>query len=137
MIGIIIDILDVASALFGMRKDLAEADKQKQEEMATYFKAVSECLAATYDKLLEDEVPHGRCAELLQYARSLPRVVEGYVDRDKAEELSEMLARSHEVEGLWEQFNTDPEKKNELPSIAAASGMFLALSNTIRAGQKP
>lgn len=137
MIGIIKDIIDVAKALFGVKESLAKADKQKRDEMADYFQAVSVCLAATYEKLSEDEVPHGRCAELAQYAELLPKVLEGFIEISKAEELSNYLARSHAVEGLWEEFNANPDKKKELPTIAEASGIFLALSNTVRAGYKP
>jgi hypothetical protein len=64
-------------------------------------------------------------------------VLEGFIESSKAEELSNFLARSHAVEGLWEEFNTNPDKKKELPAIAEASGLFLALSNTVRAGHKP
>ena len=137
MIGIIKDIIDVAQALFGVKDSLANADKQKREEMADYFQALSVCLAATFEKLSEDKVPHGRCAELSEYAKTLPKVVEGFVEKSKAEELSQLLARSHAVEGLWEEFNTNPVKKKELPTIAEASGIFLALSNTVWAGHRP
>lgn len=137
MIGIIKDIIDVAKALFGVKESLSKADKQERDKMADYFQAVSVCLAATYEKLSEDEVPHGRCAELAQYAESLPKVVEGFIENSKANELSNMLARSHAVEGLWEELNVSPSKKKQLPTIAEASGIFLALSNTVRAGHKP
>ncbi len=89
---IIKDIVDVAKALFGVKESLAKADKQKREEMADYFHAVSICFAATFEKLSEDEVPHGRCAELSEYAESLPKAVEGFVEKSKAEELSNLLA---------------------------------------------
>jgi len=137
MISIIKDIIDVAKALFGLKDSMAKADKQKRDEMADYFQAVSVCLAATYEKLSEDEVPHGRCFELGQYAQSLPKVIEGFIDKDKALELSGRLERSHAVEALWGEFKANPEQKNELPSIAEASGIFLALSNSVRAGYKP
>ncbi len=137
MISIIKDIIDVSKALFGLKDSLAKANKQKRDEMADYFQAVSVCLAATYEKLSEDEVPHGRCAELGQYAVSLPKVIEGFIDEDKALELSNRLERSHEVETLLGELHANPEGKNELPSIAEASGIFLALSNSVRAGYKP
>ncbi|MCD6596569.1 MAG: hypothetical protein J7L04_02705 [Bacteroidales bacterium] len=137
MISIIKDIIDVAKALFGLKDSLAKANKQKRDEMADYFQAVSVCLKATYEKLSEDEVPHGHCAELGEYALSLPKVLDGFIEEDKALELSNRLERSHSVEGLWVEFNTNPSKKNQLQSIAEASGIFLALSNSVRAGYKP
>jgi len=137
MVGIIKDIIDVAKALFGVKENLAKANKQKRDEMADYFQAISVCLAGTYEKLSANEVPHGRCAELAAYAESMPKVIEGFVDENKAKELSDLLLRSHRVEGLWEEFNENPEKQKDLPVIAEASGIFLALSNSVRAGYKP
>ena len=134
---IIKDIIDVAKGLFGFRDSLAKAQKDKRDQMADYFHAVSVCLAATYEALISNVVPHGRCAELASYADSLPKVVKGFIEDRKAQELSDLLKRSHSVEGLWEQFNANPEKRKELPTIAEASGIFLALSNSVRAGFKP
>jgi hypothetical protein len=137
MISIIKDIIDVAKALFGLRDSLAKAEKEQRDKMAEYFHAVSVCLASTYEVLVADQVPHGRCAELAIYAESLPKVVKGFIEESKAFELSNLLQRSHRVEGLWEQFNADPEKKKDLPVIAEASGIFLALSNSVKTGYRP
>jgi hypothetical protein len=134
---IIKDIIDVAKALFGFRDSLAKAQKEKRDQMADYFHGVSVCLAATYEGLTSNVVPHGRCAELSSYADSLPEVVKGFIEESKAQELSHLLKRSYRVEGLWEEFNANPEKRKELPIIAEASGIFLALSNSVRAGFKP
>jgi hypothetical protein len=137
MISIIKDIIDVAQALFGFKGALAEADKQKRDEMADYFQAISVCLAGTFESLSQDEIPHGRCAELGAYADSLSKVLDGFVDGARADELSEMLARSHSVEELWSEFNENPDKKSQVSTIAEASGIFLALANTVRAGHTP
>ena len=137
MVNIIKDIIDVAKALFGLKESLAKANKEKREEMANYFSSISTCLAETYEKLSDNIIPHGRCAELLTYAESLHDTVGNFISDQKANELSQLLARSHSVEGLWEEFNANPEKRNELHLIAEASGIFLALSNSIHAGYKP
>ena len=104
--------------------------------MADYFQNVSVCLDATYVALTNNVVPHGRCAELSFYADSLSEVVGGFIEDSRTRELSGLLKRSYVVEGLWEQFNEDPEKREQLPKIAEASGIFLALSNSVRAGLK-
>ncbi len=135
MVKVIIkDIIDVAKALFGLRDSLAKAPKNKRDQMADYFHMVSLCLAATYEDLASNVVPKGRCAELSSYADSLPYVVEGLIEKSKAEELSYLLKKAPCLEGMWEQFNVNPEKIKELPVIAEASGIFLALSNSVRAG---
>ncbi len=77
----------------------------------------------------------GKAISLNQYLLfALPK---GFIEESKAFELSNLLQRSYMVEGLWEQFNADPEKKKDLPIIAEASGIFLALSNSVKAGYKP
>jgi hypothetical protein len=131
---IIKDIIDVAKALFDLRHSLAKAPKNRREQMADYFHTVSLCLAATYEDLASNVVPQGRCGELSSYADSLPYVVEGLIEKSKAEELSYFLKKAPCVESMWEQFNANPEKIKELPVIAEASGIFLALSNSVRAG---
>jgi hypothetical protein len=136
-IPVIKDIFDVAQTLFGLGGELVKAKTERRDKMADYFMKVSECLAATYDSLTANNIPHGRCAELAVYAELLPQVVKGLIDDSKAQELSLLLKRSHMVEGLWEALNSDPKKGNELPKIAEASGLFLALSNSLRAGFIP
>jgi len=136
-IPVIKDIFEVAQTLFGLGGQLVKAKKEKRDEMADYFTKVSECLNATYDSLTANNVPHGRCAELAAYAELLPQVVKGFIADNKAQELSLILKRSHVVEGLWEALNSDPKKGNELPKIAEASGLFMALSNSLRAGFVP
>lgn len=137
MVSIIKDIIDVAKALFGLKESMLKAEQQKRDEMADYFKAVSVCLADTYEKLSDNVVPHGRCAELYRYSEQLPDVVKKYIPDDKAQELARLLMDSHKVEGLYSVFEINPESKKELPKIAEASGIFLALSNSVRAGYKP
>ena len=135
MVKVIInEIIDVAKALFGLRDSLVKAPKDKRDQIADYFHTVSLCLAATYGDLASNVVPKGRCAELSSYADSLPYVVEGLNEKSKAEELSYLLKKAPCLEGMWEQFNVNPEKIKELPVIAEASGIFLALSNSVRAG---
>jgi hypothetical protein len=136
MISIIKDIIDVAKALFGLKESLAKAEQQKREEMAKYFNSISVCLAETYSKLSDNIIPHDRCAELLSYGNSLPDTIGEFIGKKKSEELSELLIRSHKVEGLWEEFKDHPEKRIQLPIIAEASGIFLALSNSVRVGYK-
>ena len=137
MVTIVKDILEVAKALLGMKESMQKANKQKRDEMADYFKSISVCLDETYKSLAAGAVPYGRCAELRHYGEILPEVVKNYVEDKRAWELAEMLKRSHKVEGLWEQFNIDPEKAKDLPVILESSGLFLAISNSIKAGYKP
>lgn len=135
-IVIIKNIMDVATSLFGLKDVFLKADKDRRDRIAEYFRAISECLAATYDSLASNVVPHGRCAEISSYADCLPDVVEGFIDKAKAQELSDLLKRSYNVESLWGLMNQSSGKTPEIAHIAQASGIFLALSNSVKAGLK-
>lgn len=136
-IVIIKNIMDVATCLFGLRDVFQKADKDRRDRIADYFREVSVCLAATYDSLASNRIPHGRCAELSSYADSLPGVVEGFIEETKARELSALLKQSYGVEGLWGLMNGNTANNPDIAIIAQASGIFLALSNSVRAGLKP
>lgn len=136
-IVIVQGLIDVAKSLFSLKDSFAKASQEQRDRMAEYFKAISECLAATYDSLSSDVVPHGRCGEIKGYAELLPSVVRGLIDDRRAQELSDLLKRSHEVEGLMEVVRRSPNKDAEIATIAEASGIFMALSNSVKAGLKP
>jgi len=127
MVTIIKGIIVVAKTLFGLKESLAKAKKQKRDEMADYFQNVSACLSNTYATLSDNKIPQDRCAELLSYSETLPKVVKSFIGEDKANELAQTLMDSHKVESLYAVFELNPETKKELPAIAEAAGIFLAL----------
>ncbi len=131
---IIGDIIAVARELRDLKSGFSKAKKEQRGRIADYFAAISDCLEGTYESLKVNEVPHKRCAELETLARALPATLKGTVDPDKAQELSAQLLRSHEVEGLWEEFQTNPRVREELPTIAEAAGVFSGLATSVRAG---
>ncbi|MGD8657027.1 MAG: toll/interleukin-1 receptor domain-containing protein [Desulfobacterales bacterium] len=109
-------------------------EESRRKDVSAYFKKISKCLDDVHSSLARDEVPHGSCAELEGYAELLPETVGDYLGKEKSEELSDLLKASHEVEGLWEEFNASPEKKSNLPVIKKTAGRFTALANSVEAG---
>ncbi len=116
---------------------LAAAQAQQRPGLAEYFDNIGACLHEVHRSLAADVIPHGRCSELETYADMFPQVVGNYVGKERAEELSGLLAGAYRVEGLWYDFRASPDKKQQLPSIEKLAGKFDALANAIRAGWNP
>lgn len=135
MLPIIDGIITVAKGFFSLITDFNSVKGEKREHIADYFFNISACLADAYEKLSMDEVPHGRCSEIDSYADMMPDIVKGAIkDKDKIEELQKRLQESYRVERLWYEIDKNPELRGELTYLAEASGIFLAMSNSIRAG---
>ncbi len=132
--SIIGDIISVAKEIRGYKERFTDAKQERRADIGNYFSSISACLEGTYESLKKDEIPHMRCAEMETYANLLPVTLGEDIGKDKAEELSNRLLRSHEVELLWSEFNSDPEAKKELPKIAEAAGVFAALATSVKAG---
>jgi TIR domain len=111
------------------------ADPARRREVAAYFKNIGDCLDAVYESLSRGDVPHGRCAEMADYAKRLSDVVADDIGEDEADELSQLLQAAHEVERFYE-LNSSAEKAEQLPDIAKAAGQFQGLANAVRAGYR-
>ena len=130
-------ILDVAKSLLGLSDQLRNADRQKRGDMAQLFESISDCLVAVSTEIRSGGVPHGRCAELAQYAEALPGLVEAELGQPKARELGQTLHSAYNVESVaigLQQVADDQQKDPYLAQIDEASGKFRALANLVRVG---
>ena len=137
MLDIFKIILDVSKSLLGMSDQLRAADRKRREDMSDLFQKISTCLAAVSTEIRTGGVPHGRCAELEQYALALPGLISKELGHEKAEELGETLHSAYNVESVamnLQQVHDVEEKEPYLAQIEEASGKFQALSNLIRVG---
>jgi hypothetical protein len=136
MIDIFKTILDVAKALVGVSDQLRRANRERRQDMAQLFDAISSCLAAVSTEIRAGGVPHGRCAELEQYAQALPGVVAKELGDARAQELGQTLHSAYNVESVavgLQQVTSAQEKEPYLAEIEEASGKFRALANLVRA----
>ena len=137
MLDIFKTILDVAKSLLGMSDQLRSADRERRNDMAQLFVQISECLVAVSTEIRTGGVPHGRCAELEQYAQMLPGLVAKELGNTRAQELGDTLRSAYNVEsvaiGLQEVKNSQ-EKEPYLAQMEEASGKFRALANLVRIG---
>ncbi len=126
-------ILSVANALFSFSGAFQTARREKRDRIADLFDNISKCIAEISTELKSDNVPHGKCAEMLTYANMLTEAVKDEIGKDTAEKLAQDLIDSHEVELLLGQLHDAPDRDNQLRKLDEASGVFMALANIIRA----
>lgn len=135
MLEIFKTILEVAKALLGLSDQLRTADRQRRNDMAALFEQISNCLIAVSTEIRSGGIPHGRCAELQQYAQALPVRVRKELGDARAQELGNTLQSAYNVEGVamnLQQLQDAGEKEPYLAQIEEASGKFRALANLVK-----
>ena len=132
MIG---DILEVARTLFGLGEKLAKVRTERRARIADFFDAISQTIGKVSESLKQNEVPHGKCAEMATYADLLPETVGDAIGSEKAKELSKRLKDAHEVEALLYDLHNAPDRNQRLAQLDEAVGLFRALANSIRAAR--
>lgn len=130
---IIDEILGVARELFGLRDLLSKTRADRRAKVVAFFESVSRCVADVSTSIKNDQVPHGKCAEMEIYAQELPALVEDEVGKDRARALGEKLRAAYEVERLLGELPGGPVRDQELAKLDQAAGVFQALANVVRA----
>lgn len=131
---IIDSFVNVVKAFLGYKNDLIQQDERNRKKISEYLLNISNCMAAAYQELVKDEIPHGRCAEMRDYGIMLPDTLGKVIGKEKAEKLSKMIIEAHEVERLAMEFENNLEAKKELPKLDEAAGSLRALATSIKAG---
>ena len=137
MIDMFRTILEVARSLLGMSDQLRAADRQRRGDMAHLFEQIGGCLIAVSTEIRAGGVPHGRCAELRQYATALPDLVRDELGDAQAQDLGATLLSAYDVERVameLHQVEHAAQKEPYLAEIEEASGKFRALANLVRLG---
>ena len=137
MLDIFKTILDVAKSLLGMSEQLRSANRERRSDMSHLFEQISNCLVAVSTEIRAGGVPHGRCAELEQYARELPGLVRDELGETRAQELGDTLLSAYNVQSVaidLQQVEDAQQKESFLAEIEEASGKFRALANLVRLG---
>lgn len=129
MFDIISLILSVSVAIFDFASHVGMKSEEKKKQVADFLQAISDTLMTVADKLSVDEVPHGACLNIRDYALELPRILDGLMEADKAQELSDMLLQAHNVEMLIIETRED---KSSIERIRFASWRFNAAALIIR-----
>jgi hypothetical protein len=120
-------ILGAVKTLCGLRESLAAGTAQRRAAMAQKFLRVADCLDATASELRAGRYPHGRCAEMLEYAVALPPLVRDEIGAGKSQEVGDVLLGAHEVESLHNRIHA-PEAAADLARLDEAAGLLRALA---------
>ena len=125
-------LLSVSVAVFDFASHVGVKSEEKKKQVADFLQAISDTLMIVADKLAIDEVPHGACMNMRDYALALPQILDGLMEADKAQELSDMLLHAHNVEMLIIETRED---KSSLERIRFASWRFNAAALILRMKQ--
>ena len=126
-------IINVAKTLFTFGDAFGNARRDKRDRIAQLFSDISNCLAGTSTELKKDQIPHGKCAEMLTYANTLEDLIKDEIGKTKAKEMADNLRSAHAVEDLLSDIKHSPDREEQLAKLDQAAGIFLALSNITRA----
>jgi hypothetical protein len=118
MIEIISVIVSLSTAIYSFVNNNKLSNEDKRNKIANFLTSISETLELVADKLAIDEIPHGACDAIKQYASAFPEIVSGYIDDDKACEYANMLLVANNVEMLIIETRTD-KKSIEILRLAA------------------
>jgi hypothetical protein len=124
-------ILEAVKTLLGLRSDLAKAKIERRGRIGDLFSQISDCLEGTAKEIRAGTYPHGRCAEMGQYAKELPDAIGDELGKGKATTIAATLAEAHEVERLFSNPMT-PEGIAEISKLDEAAGILRAISNVVR-----
>lgn len=128
-------ILNVAKSLLDAAEFFRASSRQRREDMAVLFEEISACLTDVATEIRLGGVPHGRCAEMQQYARDLPDKTRKELGDDRAEELGGTLADAYNVEQVameLQRVEDAADKEPYLATIEEAAGKFRALANLVK-----
>ena len=138
------EILSVAQRLWVLKDNFSQVDKERKEELANYFEAISNCLGETATELRAGNLPHGNCGKMLEHAKIFAKKLEGIIEPEMAGEFSRKLVGAYRTEhaldgyepfmanSLLREIQKPIQVYNPFKLMEQASGNFLALSNFIR-----
>jgi hypothetical protein len=125
---------DLAKSLFELSAKFREQDAKRRDEVSRYFGEIADCLGRTHTKLAQGTYPHGECAALGMHADHLEQVIGDYVGHAESRAFAEQLKAVHRVEIMFGEIQQDTGLRDrELPKLAAAAGVFQALSKIVAA----
>ena len=125
-------ILSVATKLSGLKDSLAKARRDRRDRIAMYLEELSDTVYAVAASLRADQVPHGKCQEMMLYADTLQTTIGDEIG-ETAAELADKLRRAHEVEMLLSELGTGEERERQLADLERAAALFKSTSVSVKA----
>ncbi len=125
-------LLEVGKFLFGISAQLKTAGRERRAAMATLFEQISGCLEGIASELRTGGQSHGKCGELLIYARAVPDAIRQEIGDAKANELGDLLLAAQTFRMAVVNVHDAGDRESYLQVIDETSGKFRALANLAR-----
>jgi len=111
-------IVSVASGLLAVVQSTKDIGGIKRNKVSFFLEEIALTLDEVVTKFKQNEVPHGACEKMKQYALNLPSVLDGMMEVDKLIDYSNRLYYAHELELLYKDVMQDKQKLVELETAA-------------------
>lgn len=127
-------LLKLGQAVFGLRKDLQQADIAQRGRAADFLSAIAEAIELTGAQLREGRYPAGSCQQLLIFSEEFPNVMGAIIGAAKAEAFASQLKEVHKIEQLYGELQGLPESESELRlrKLDETAGLFRATAACLK-----
>jgi hypothetical protein len=127
-------LLKLGQAIFGLRKDLQQADIAKRGRAADFLSAIAEAIELTGAQLRGGRYPAGSCQQLLVFSSEFPTVMGAIIGAEKAEAFATQLKEVHRIEQLYGELQGLPESERELRlrKLDETAGLFRATAACLK-----
>jgi hypothetical protein len=127
-------LLKLGQAIFGLRKDLQQADTAKRGRAADFLSAIAEAIELTGAQLREGRYPAGSCQQLLVFSEEFSAVMGSIISPAKAETFATQLKEVHKIEQLYGELQglPEPERELRLRKLDETAGLFRATAACLK-----
>lgn len=129
MIESIAIITGIASAILNAVISLKNIQTEKKKKVYDFFIEIADTLDEAITKFKNNEVPHGACEQMRQYALRMPEVLDGVLDRFDVQNYSHGLYHAHDIERLLISVREDA---NAMTQLEIAAGNFRAAASLFK-----
>lgn len=129
------DLWEIAQGLLGLKRNFDQANRERKDRISEYFTTIGNIIQEAADAFKKDEIPHGKCQQMLEQAQYFTDVVGDTIDKEQAEVFKAKLIESHEVELLASEILGQEDRAKNIAELEKIAGSFLSLATAIRASK--
>lgn len=122
-------IVSVAIGILSGISSIKGLTTERKSQMVDLFSTIADTIDEAVTKFKANEVPHGACERMRQYALQLPSVLSGHLDDTKLAMYSQQLYEAHQIEQLYMEVQKDSE---QLVNLEKAASAFRVAANLIK-----
>lgn len=122
-------IVGVASGILTAIQSVKNLNELKRNKACLFLTEVALTLDEVVIKFKNNEVPHGACERMKNFALNMPKVLEGLLPQDQLVDYTNKLYYAHEIEMLYKDVMDD---KSKLVELEKAAGMFHSAATIVK-----